>query len=387
MLKRLLPLALATFVVSTSSLVIAGLLPAIAESLDVSMTAAGQLITVFALTYAVAAPVLGAATANWDRRTVLLLAMAVFTAGNALAAIGATYEVVLLARIVSALAAALISAIAMATASAVAPPEKRGRALAVVTAGMTIAATVGVPLGTLIGGADWRITMWAVAGLGMLAGLGIFFGLPKITLPSAPLSERLQPLRDPGILTILAVTLLILTSGYTLYSYIGTALSDATGGQASRLTAVLAAYGLGSVIGNVVSGFLTDRFRPVRVLLGGLAVLVVTLSITPLVTVNLVLTMVWATVWGVSGWLTGLPQQHRLVTRAPESAAILLGLNASVLQLGIAVGGGFGGLVLQWSSPALLSAAAAAVAGLALLITLATTRQRASAREPATAAS
>ncbi|MGH8877283.1 MAG: MFS transporter [Stackebrandtia sp.] len=383
MFKRLLPLSVATFAVSTDSLVIAGLLRPIAESLQVSVPTAGQLVTVFSLTFALAAPTLGAATANLDRRTVLVMAIGVFVLGNIIAALGTTFVIVMIARIVSALGAALIASIAMATASALAPPDKQGRALAVVTAGMTVAATMGVPLGTLIGGADWRITLWSVAGLGTLAGLGIWFGLPKVSLPVAPLRDRLRPLTDPGILVILAVTLMILTSGYTLYTYIGVATDDATGGTAGGLMAVLIAYGVGSILGNVVSGFLTDRYSPVRVLLVGLVMLVTILAITPLVSAaGLILTMLWATCWGISGWLTGLPQQHRLVTKAPESSAILLGLNASTLHLGIAIGGGIGGAILSWGSVIWLGIGSATIVAIGLVITILSTRGKTAAPEP-----
>ncbi|ADD41393.1 MFS transporter [Stackebrandtia nassauensis] len=383
MFRRLLPLAVATFAVTTDSLVIAGLLRPIADTLDVSVSTAGQLVSVFSLTFAIAAPVLGAATANLDRRTVLLLAIGVFVLGNVVAAVGTEFAIVMAARVISALGAALISSIAMATASALAPPDKQGRALALVTAGMTVATTMGVPLGTLIGGADWRITLWAVAGLGTLAGAGIWLGLPKVELPVAPLRDRLKPLGDPGILAILAVTLMILTSGYTLYTYIGVATDAATGGTASGLMAVLIAYGVGSILGNVISGFLTDRYRPVRVLLVGLVMLTAILAITPLVSAaGLFLTMAWATTWGISGWLTGLPQQHRLVTKAPESSAILLGLNASTLHLGIAIGGGIGGLILNWGNTVLLGLMSAAIVAIGLAITLVSTRGRVTEPEP-----
>lgn len=381
MFKRLLPLAVVTFAVGTDSLVIAGLLPAIARELDVSISGAGQLVTAFALTYALAAPVLSAVTGNLNRRTLLLSALGVFICGNAIAALGTTYEIVLGARILSALGSAVLSSVAMASATAIAPPERRGRALALVTGGMTVATTLGVPLGTLIGGADWRVTMWCVAGLGAVAWVGLAVGLPKIELPVAPLRERLTPLRNPAVLGILAVTFMILSSGYILYTYIGTAVSAATGGAAAALTAVLVAYGAGSILGNVVSGYLTDRFSPVRVLLAGLVVLVATLALTPVVTVSLILTMAWAVIWGMAGWLTGLPQQHRLVSQAPQSAAILLGLNVSVLQLGIATGGGLGGLILRWDDPRLLGIASASVATLALIITVAT-RKNTRAPEP-----
>ena len=385
MYRRLLPLAVVTFAVGTDSLVIAGLLPAIAGDLRVSVSTAGQLVTVFALTYAFAAPVLAAVTGNLDRRTLLLTALGVFVAGNVLAASSGEFGLVMAARVISALGSAVLTSVAMAAATVVAPAEQRGRALALVTGGTTVATTLGVPIGTLIGGADWRITMWSVAGLGTVAWICLAVAMPKIELSATRLRDRLAPLRDPGVLGILAVTFMILTSGYILYTYIGPVMSGATGGAAWALTAILVAYGVGSILGNVVSGHVTDRFSPVRVLLVGLVVLVVTLAVTPLAGVSVPTAMLWATVWGVAGWLTGLPQQHRLVSRAPQSAPILLGLNVSVLQLGIATGGGIGGLLLQWETPALLGIVSASVAAAALVFTLVTTR-RIQAGEPEVAA-
>lgn len=378
MFKSLIPLAVATFAVGTDSLVIAGILPAIADSLDVTVSSAGQLVTVFALTYALAAPIVSAITGTFDRRTVLLAALAVFVVGNIVTAMGTVFSVVMAGRIVSAVGSAVIVSIAMATATAIAPPEKRGRALALVTAGTTVATTLGVPLGTLIGGVDWRITLWTVAVMGVVAAVGIALWLPQVELPATRLRQRLEPLRNPAVLGILSVTLLILTSGYVLYTYIGPVTESATGAVSANLMIVLIAYGAGSLLGNVVSGFMTDRYPPVRVLVLGLSVLVVTLAVTPLATLNLVTVAVWAVIWGVAGWLTGLPQQHRLVSCAPESSAILLGLNVSVLQLGIAIGSGIGGLMLPGGVGALAAISTAMVVA-ALLVTVLTTRGQLSA--------
>lgn len=373
MFKRLIPLAVATFAVGTDSLVIAGILPAIAADLGVSVSTAGQLVTGFALTYAIAAPVVSALTGQLDRRHVLLGALAVFVAGNVVVAVSTSFGVAMTGRLISAVGSAVIVSVAMATATAIAPPDKRARALALVTAGLTVATTLGVPLGTLIGGTNWRITMWSVAVLGLVAAVGIGMALPRVELPATRLLERLRPLRSPTVLGILAVTGLILSSGYTMYTYIGPVTESATGADASRLTVVLVSYGLGSLVGNVVSGFLTDRYPPVRVLITGLIVVTCTLALTPLATLTLGTTLIWAMVWGLAGWLTGLPQQHRLVSHAPEASAILLGLHVSVLQLGVAIGSGVGGLVLPRGIGALTLVSTSLVA-LALVVTLLTTR-------------
>ncbi|WP_030674272.1 MFS transporter [Streptomyces sp. NRRL B-1347] len=377
MLKRLLPLAAATFAVGTDSYVIAGLLPAIAADLGVSTPAAGQLVTVFALTMALSAPVMGALTSALDRRTALLIALSVFVAGNVVTALATSYEVVMASRIVAAVGAGSINAAASSTAAAIAPPERRGRALAFVLGGLTLATALGLPLGTLIGRTDWHITLWAVAGTGLLAAVGIAAALPKVTLPAASLPDRLRPLKQGRVLALLAVTSLAFLGAYTLYTYISPALRDATGGSEPLLTLTLLAWGVGILAGNITAGRLVDRHDPARVLTGALTLATIALALTPLVTRTLASTLVWAVVWGVTVGVIVVPQQHRLISLSPAAAPVLLALNSSALYLGIALGGAFGGLAQQWPglTPAELGPAAAGVTGLTLLWHLGTGRR------------
>lgn len=379
MLKRLLPLALATFAVGTDSYVIAGLLPAIATDLRVSTPAAGQLVTVFALVMALSAPVMGALTSGLDRRTALLIALGIFVVGNAATALGTTYEVVMIARVVTASGAGIINSAASSTAGAIAPPERRGKALAFVLGGLTLATALGLPLGTLIGRTDWHITMWAVAGIGLVAALGIGFGLPKVTLPAASLGDRLRPLKQGRILALLAVTTLAFLGAYTLYTYIGPALRDATDGSESRLTVILLAWGIGILAGNIVAGRLVDRHDPAHVLTGPLVIATVALALAGVATGTFASTLVWAAIWGVTLGVVVVPQQHRLIALSPAAAPVLLGLNSSAIYVGIALGGGLGGLVQEWFAiePAELGLPAAGVTFLALLYHLTTVRRRA----------
>ncbi|MFD9034526.1 MFS transporter [Streptomyces sp. NPDC059567] len=377
MLKRLLPLALATFAVGTDGYVIAGLLPSIAADLAVSTPAAGQLVTVFALTLALSAPVMGALTSGLDRRSALLIALGVFVIGNVVTALGASYEVVMAARIVTALGAGIITSAASSTAAAIAPPERRGRALAFVLGGLTLATALGLPLGTLIGRTDWHITLWAVAGIGLLAIVGVTVGLPTVTLPAASLPDRLRPLKQGRVLALLAVTSLAFLGAYTLYTCIAPALSDATGGNESLLTWILLAWGVGTLAGNITAGRLIDRYDSARVLTGFLALATLALALTPLATRAFVPTLVWAAVWGMSVGVIVVPQQHRLISLSPAAAPVLLGLNSSALYLGVALGGGFGGLAQEWFglAPAELGLVAAGVTALTLLGHLGTMRR------------
>ncbi|GAA3701764.1 MFS transporter [Nonomuraea antimicrobica] len=377
MVKRLLPLALATFAVGTDSYVIAGLLPSIATDLRVSTPAAGQLVTVFALVMALSAPVMGALTSGLDRRSALLVALGVFVAGNVVTALGTEYAVVMIARVVTAIGAGAINSAASSTAAAVAPPERRGRALAFVMGGLTLATVLGLPLGTLIGRTDWHLTLWAVAGIGLVAALGIAVGLPKVTLPAASLGERLRPLRQGRVAGLLAVTTLAFLGVYTLYTYLAPALQGATGGSELLLTVVLLAWGTGVLGGNVLAGRLVDRRAPAHVLTWTLAVAAVALALTPVATAALVPALVWAAIWGVTVGLVVVPQQHRLLALGPAAAPVLLGLNSSALYLGIALGGGLGGLAQEWLAitPAMLGLSAAGITALTLLYHVTTARR------------
>ncbi|MFI5768314.1 MFS transporter [Streptomyces sp. NPDC051658] len=387
MLRRLLPLVAATFAVGTDSYVIAGLLPSIAADLEVSTPAAGQLVTVFALTMALSAPIMGALTSALDRRSALLIALTVFVVGNVVTALGTSYGVVMAARIATAVGAGIINSAASSTAAAIAPPERRGRALAFVLGGLTLATALGLPLGTLIGRTDWHITLWAVAGIGLLAAVGIAAGLPGVRLPAASLPDRLRPLKQGRVLALLAVTSLAFLGTYTLYTYISPTLRDATGGNESLLTLILLAWGVGILAGNITAGRLVDRHDSARVLTGALTLATLALVLTPLATRALASTLAWAVVWGVTVGVIVVPQQHRLISLSPAAAPVLLGLNSSALYIGIALGGGLGGLAQEWLglAPAELGPVAAGITALTLFWHLGTTRRPAApAPAPAT---
>jgi predicted MFS family arabinose efflux permease len=363
---------LAAFAVGTDAFVIAGLLPAIAADLEVGLPAAGQLVTVFALTLAVAAPVLGWLLSPLDRRKALQLALIVFVVGNVVTALSPTYLLAWLARILTAVGAATITATASSAAVAITPAERRGRAMALVIGGLTLSTALGMPLGNLIGGVDWRLTLWAVAALGVVAAIGISVALPKVMLPATSLTARLAPLRQPKVLTILVVTLLVMAGHYTVYTYIGAVTAGATAGSFPQaMTMILFVWGVGVLVGNFLAGHLADNLPGRGIALAALAGGTVLLAISPLAVSHLVVACVWAAIWGTTDGIVSVVQQHRLVTLAPASAPVLLGLNSSAIYLGVAMGGGLGGLAQDWLSVTLLGVPAAVLALLATTITLA----------------
>ncbi len=209
---RLYWLALGTFAIGTEGFMIAPLLPDLARDLSVSLVSAGQLVTVFALTYALSSPVLTALTGNIDRRRLLIASMLAFAAANFVAWSAQGYTALLAARILLAIAAGLYVPNANALASALVEPARRGTALSIVTGGTSVAVALGVPLGALVGDRfGWRLNFAAVGVLALIATAGLLSGLPRDIagrLPVASLRERLEGARQPAVLLALLSTML-----------------------------------------------------------------------------------------------------------------------------------------------------------------------------------
>src|SRR5439155_21061284 len=202
--------------------VIAGLLPVISTDLQISVATTGQLVTAYALAYALGSPILAVTFNNLDRRNVLTLALSCFIAANLLAVASASLPLLMASRVLMALGAGLCMPTAVGVSVAVAAPERRGRAVALVTSGLTVATVIGVPFGTLIGSQfGWRATVVRVAPLGAVALAGLLFGLPR-GLPSstATLGERLAVARHSAVLYALGTTMLWAIGGFTMVTYL-----------------------------------------------------------------------------------------------------------------------------------------------------------------------
>ncbi len=373
--RTLIWLAVATFSNGIDGYVLAGLLPAISTDLDVSNAAAGQLVTVFALTSAVSAPVLGSLTSGWERRATIVGSLGLFVLGNLVVALAPAYPVALGGRVLAALGASVMNAAISGYVIHLAPPEHRGRALSFVLAGWMTATALGVPVGLLLGQSNWRFPLLLVAGVGTVALVGIRLRLPTLRLPPGSLRARLRPLRQPRLLAGLVVSTGILCASYTCFTYAVLILGWAHGGL---IIAVMFGYGLASMSGNALTGRLADRFSPVKVLTVWLIGLLLN-AVLGLFGVAgnsggwlIAAGLVWFFVAGIGNGGAAVPQQARLATLVgTESVAILMALNGSAISLGSALGGGLGGLVLaSGRPPAALLPVAAAVLSLTLVLHL-----------------
>lgn len=338
-------LAVGTFTLGMDSFGLNGLLPEIARDLDVTVSVAGQLTTIFSIVYAVGSPVIAAATGRWDRRVVLGGGMIIFLLGMVLQAVGQDYPVVAGGRVLAALGAAAYQSNAYAVAGTLAAPERRGRALAMVAAGATISTVVGVPFGVLAGQWwGWRSAMWIIAGLALVTALVVPL-LPPVKLPASTLVERLRVMIRPSVLLILVNAALVLMPGFIVLSYLPVVVAPAIAG--TLLVITLIGRGAGQVVGTQLTGRLVDTRGPIPVLITGSVGSVVALGLlildrgTP-----------WAAIATLfaAGLFVGMlfvPNQTRMFSAAPDVPVVAVGLLGSILYVAAAAGSALGGLALH----------------------------------------
>jgi len=362
-------LALATFALGTEAYVYAGHLGALAAELGVGVAAAGQLATAFALTYALAAPVVAGLLARFDRRSVLLGGLGALAALNLAAAFAPTLEVLIALRIACGVAAGAVGPIASAAAAEIAPPHLRGRAMAIVLAGMTAAFVLGIPMGSVVGEfAGWRGTFAWAAALALLAALALRARLPRVPGSAGPLPALGAVLSGP-VLGWLALTAMGFAATFTVIAYVGPVVTAITGLSGSGVGAMQALIGAGSLIGiwlgarvadrTAVRGPLTASLLVSAAALAGYGVLL-TGALSPaaaLAPLGLLM------VAGAAALFARTPViQTALVRLAPEARPVVLGLNGSAVFAGQSLGAALGGVAIAAAGLPALGLAAAIVA-------------------------
>ncbi len=363
--------SLANLVIGTGAVIVSGILPAAAQGLGVSVPAAGQAMTVYALAAALLAPVLLVVTGHWPRRRALAGAMALFTAGCALCAVAPSLWVLLLGRVLMGSGAMFLAAAAGIVVNLVAP-QQRGKVLAAVFMGMSMSYMTGLPLGSWLAETHgWRAPLWLVTGCAGLVTLALWGLVPKhVQAPGASLKGIGAVLRQGPVITSLAITALYFAAVFIVFSFIVLVLRALTPLSAGELSLTLMLFGTAGLVGTGLGGYCNDRFGPHVALSTLLTVLASTMLALPLTGGRPVLMTAVLLLWGAAGFGMMAPQQSRLAMLAPEHGALLLSLNGSMLYLGMAVGAALGGLVAPWVGYARLSwvSAALVVVALGLLV-------------------
>ncbi|MCP2252065.1 MFS transporter, DHA1 family, arabinose polymer transporter [Prauserella aidingensis] len=364
-------LALGVFVIGTGEFVLAGLIPLLAADFGLGYGAAGQVVTVFAVTCALAAPTMTTVTAKWPRQRVLVTAGIVYLFGAVATALAPTFGLLLAGQVVAAVGTGLFIPNASVTAAALVSKDVGGRAIAAVITGFTLAVAFGAPGGTAIGALyGWRVTMWLAAGVAVLGVIGVALFIPRSTgvADTGGFRQRLEPLRDRRVVALLATTLVAFTAVYIPYTYIGAIFSPATGGDGVRLGLLMTALGVAGAIGNLVAGRLVDRYGGSSVVLFALLWLILSFAVIAFTHTTYGWSLTAIGFYGIAAFAITTPQQHRLIARDPAGASVVLSLNQAVLYLAIGVSGvvGAAGIEVVGAGSVVWIAAALAVVAIAL---------------------
>jgi len=343
-----LALTVCAFAIGTAEFVIAGLLPDIARDLAVTIPAAGQLVTAYAIGVVIGAPLLAIGTARMARKSVLLLMLAIFIAGNLASALSPNYSSLMASRVLAALAHGSLFGVGVVVVSGLVPENRRASALALMFSGLTLAHLAGVPLGTFIGQlGGWRATFFVITGLGVLS-LGVVWQLiPSVMGDSGiHLGNEFAVARSPKVLLALLTTVLSCACVFTLFTYVIPILRDVAGLSASASTAALFVSGLGFTIGINIGGRLSDRDSS-----KALVQILVALSTISFVFaavcgsgLGAIITLFF---WATAAFAIVSPLQSRVISAAKQAPNLSSSLNIGAFNLGNALGAFLGGAVLD----------------------------------------
>ena len=382
---RLGSLSLAYFVMGTASIAVVGLVGTMAADLGVSKPDIAVLVTVFALTFALAAPLLQVAAGSMPRRTLLLGGLVVLATGCLLSALAPGYGGVLAARVLMGLGAAAVGPVASGLGAGLVPPQRQGHALAVVFGGMTLASVAGLPitawLGVLLG---WRAMFGGLALAGLLTALAIAWLVDdRRPAPGITLASLGQLFRQPAAAWAVAMSVCHMAAQFALFALVAPFLQERYGLPPGQLSLALLAGGLSGVAGNLLAGRLGDRLGAARTLqlaVTGMACASTALLLLPAVPA---LGLVAYAFWSLSGMVFYAPQQKRLIGLAPALRNLVLALNASALYVGMSLGAAAGSQAWVRWGPASLPAVAMVFIACSLGVFLLSRRAERAAATPA----
>ena len=376
----LLALAVGGFGIGLTEFVIAGLLPEVARDFDVTETAAGWLISGYALSVAVGGVGLTLAAARLPRKQVLLGLMVLFIVGNLLSAVGTSYAVMMAGRVIAALCHGAFFGIGSVVAAGLVTKEKAASAIALMFAGLTTANVLGVPLGTLLGQAlGWRSTFWAITAIGVLALVALATLVPSSVNDTAAddasrpagIQHELSAFANRQVWFSLLVTVLGFGGMFGAFTYIAFTLTEVSGFSSGAVPWLLVLFGVGLFVGNLLGGRAANRSVP-RTLVVVLAALTVVMVGFALTAQSQVLTMVSLVLMGAFGFATVPGLQLRIMSYAGSAPTLASGANIAAFNVGNALGAWLGGVTiaagLGYVSTIWAGAAMAAAALVTLLV-------------------
>ncbi|MEV0379984.1 MFS transporter [Nonomuraea sp. NPDC050643] len=361
----LFALAISAFGIGTTEFIINGLLPELAADFAVTIPAAGLLVSGYALGVAVGGPPLTMLGGRFSRKTVLLSLMVLFIAGNLLSALAPSYGVLMVGRFLSAFAHGAYFGVGSVVAADLVAPQKRASAIALMFTGLTLANVLGVPLGTWIGQAfGWRATFWAVVVIGVAGFVGVLALVPRQPRPAGGgVLRELATFRKPGVWLALAMTVFGFAPVFAVITFIAPIMTGVGGFSPGAVPVVMAVFGVGLVVGNLIGGKLADR-AVMPSIYGSVALLTALAAGVAVVAANQTAFIIMITLFGVAAFATVPPLQTRVLDAATGAPTLASAANIGAFNLGNAIGSFAAGLTIDAGLGYTAPAWTAAVLGL-----------------------
>lgn len=344
-------LALISLLVGTSEFVLVGILDKVADDVGITVAAAGQLVTIFAVANAIGTPLIILATSKLklNQRKLLILALVFTVVGSLMTVLLPGFTLLMISRIVLALGMGLFIVTASSFAIKVAPHGHQASALATVAMGFSASLVLGVPIGRFISASyDWTMIFWAIALLGLLAMFAIVKVIPVTEAETPiPLTKQLGILKNPKVTALFLVTFFVFIGYGIFYTYVTPFINEVSPMSNTALSLTLLGFGLATLIGSRLGGFMSDRLGINSTLFLGMTINALALILLATIAGSHAITVLLLLIWGTAAWTSGPTLQYNLVKIAPKSSGIILSLSSSFIQLGMASGAGIGGIAIS----------------------------------------
>lgn len=337
-----------SFLVGTSQFVIAGVLDKISDSLNITVSSAGQLITAFALASAIGTPILTLIVSRYSLKKQLLIALFIFIIGAVLTPLSSNFTILIIARIITGIGSILFVVVSYILASKLAKKNEQGSAMSNIALGFSLSLVAGVPLGRAISNLyNWQMIFYFIAFLVFICIFMITFSIKdeKSTIKNS-FMEQLKLLKNKKVLLSLMITFFVFISFSSITTYITPLLLSIPDINENNLTTIFLILGIASVIGSKSGATIADKVGISKILISTLFTIIVTL-ILMYIFKDFYIFVLMLTIWTISTWMFGPTQSLNLSILFPNHASILLSLNSSVVQLGFAFGAIFSGISID----------------------------------------
>ncbi|TVY02207.1 MFS transporter [Cohnella terricola] len=342
-------LAVGAFVMGSAELIVGGILNVISDDLNISVSLAGQLITAFSLAFAIGTPIIVSLTSRVKRKSLVLYSLAVFLLGNLTTYLSTDFRLLLLSRVLVGLGAGVYTVVAFGSAAKLVSRDQVGRAISAIVLAISLSMVIGNPLGIAVAQLwDWRAIFAGLSGLALIILILIMKKMPEVEGDSpVPFFRQFAVLKNLVIALGFIFSFFFTTSASIINSYIAPYIQNTLRLDTAELGCMMLALGLFSVIGSRAGGAWTDRWGAPRSIYAGLSLFLATSALLPFMSGSTMAGLLFLLVW-MFAMATSIPAiQTYFIGLAPDNSNLVLGMNMSILHLGVAIGAGIGGVAVD----------------------------------------